>query len=618
MAPYNNNPNPIPEDPFLSPPFTSTLPRFSSSMQPLAARRASALSQVSLSSTTHLVERDISRNSPVEKNSSTYFPTSDSAAESQMHKHKKGFLANVFYGWRTVVFGSWLNLLLVLLPISWALSITMKSSQGVVFAFCILSLVPLVKVHDLATRDLAIRIGGSKTGLVNASMANMVEIVVALSALMKCELEVVQSALIGSILSKILLILGLCFFAGGMRFSEQGFDATATQVHSSLLCISVGAVILPGAYHFALGGVNQDSETQARNILHMSHGVSVILVFIYAGYLMFQLWSHPHLYHDNHNKKSNRLSLKLPLSMDPPAFLRGMKRDLSLPHGKKVDNVDSYEKPKEVHNDTVINLTPPRRPYLHSSSSELTLSNTDSIQEMSMRSSIRLVQNDGHGGIPLQHTDTICSDPRKDPIHPHACRCDQAPCIDHGDPEVAHETTHELESQPSKPEPQLSWQLTVLVLVLVTLAVSITADRLVEAMDGISNTISKEWAALILLPVASSIAECITAVNGSVKDQLTLSISVAIGSAIQTSLLVIPCVVILGWITHRPLALLMDPFQSLVLYIAVQTSTYVMADGKSNWLEGMILVCLYIIIAVSFWFYPGVQVPSSLSICPGP
>lgn len=63
--------------------------------------------------------------------------------------------------------------------------------------------------------------------------------------------------------------------------------------------------------------------------------------------------------------------------------------------------------------------------------------------------------------------------------------------------------------------------------------------------------------------------------------------------------------VLLGWILDKPLALLFDPFESLVLYISVNTMGYVVADGRSNWLEGVILVCLYVVIAVTFWFYPG-------------
>jgi len=162
---------------------------------------------------------------------------------------------------------------------------------------------------------------------------------------------------------------------------------------------------------------------------------------------------------------------------------------------------------------------------------------------------------------------------------------------------------------------RLSWTLTLALLVLVTILVAVNAESLVESMDELSGTISKEWIALILLPAMNCIAECLTAINVSRKDHLTLSISVAVGSTIQTALFVIPFMVILGWIFEKPLPLLFDPFESIVLYISVHVMSYVVGDGKSNWLEGAILICFYINIAVSFWFYPGSTYSSTLGTC---
>jgi len=88
-----------------------------------------------------------------------------------------------------------------------------------------------------------------------------------------------------------------------------------------------------------------------------------------------------------------------------------------------------------------------------------------------------------------------------------------------------------------------------------------------------------------------------------------------VGSSIQTALFVIPFMVILGWILDKPLPLLFDPFESIALYISVNVMTYVVGDGKSNWLEGAILICFYINIAVSFWFYPGSTYSSTLGRC---
>lgn len=68
----------------------------------------------------------------------------------------------------------------------------------------------------------------------------------------------------------------MCFFAGGTRFSEQGFGLSATQLNSSLLTISVIAVLLPAAFHLA---VDNTDTSEGADILKVSHGVAIILLF---------------------------------------------------------------------------------------------------------------------------------------------------------------------------------------------------------------------------------------------------------------------------------------------------------------------------------------------------
>ncbi|KAG6856385.1 hypothetical protein H0H87_005082 [Tephrocybe sp. NHM501043] len=137
--------------------------------------------------------------------------------------------------------------------------------------------------------------------------------------------------------------------------------------------------------------------------------------------------------------------------------------------------------------------------------------------------------------------------------------------------------------------------------------VGITAEFLVNSIHGMTEAgdIRKEFVGVILLPIVGNAAEHATAVTVSVKDKLTLSLSVAVGSSIQIALFVIPFIVTLAWIIGKPLTLLFDPYESVSLFLAVLTVNYVVQDGKSNWLEGLILMCLYVILALTFWFYPG-------------
>jgi len=163
----------------------------------------------------------------------------------------------------------------------------------------------------------------------------------------------------------------------------------------------------------------------------------------------------------------------------------------------------------------------------------------------------------------------------------------------------------------------MSVKTTLVLLIVITVLVAITAEFLVDSIDGITSTghISKEFVGLILLPIVGNAAEYATAVTVSVKDKLPLSIGIVVGSSIQIALLVIPLIVTLGWILGKPLTLLFDPFETIVLFLAVLAVNYVEQDGKSNWLEGMILMCLYVIVGITFWFYPGSDPAGVLASC---
>ncbi|KAI0775305.1 Sodium/calcium exchanger protein-domain-containing protein [Trametes elegans] len=621
-----------------------------------------------------------------------------------------------WHGWRLILFDSWLNLLIFLLPAAAVLKATTEDAERLVFAACILALIPLVKLHDLATGVLSRRIGGSRTGLLNSSMSNMIEMVVAIIALRKCELRVVQSSLIGAMLSKLLLILGMCFFAGGTKFSEQGFDSTATQIHSSLLSISVGAVLLPAAFHFSLSYRTEEEARSAGtslaeqklDILRMSHGVSIVLLFIYFSYLVFQLWSHTHLFKDTVEpssklpvaesvrsvtarvrKKSNTVRENIVYSHPLQRVRTGSERSLqtlrtyTYPRPPKAamstDRFSTLEEVPETILDDDDGRRPVRRsPYMQrddgkgsrakmfspfGTASQLTLSPNPNPISQPADSTVRLVPEHERFAIgtesPVSGSDSE-SRPgsrsgsgsgeetsfdsederwrrqRRDEVGRSRTPVSEVLSAYYGErgelTEHGQWTTKEMEDvdvsgrpdgsprlgQPVPPLPrqeEMSWTLTIILLLVVAVLVSITAEWMVDSMDHVSTNISKEWIGLILLPTVSSIAECVTAINVSVKDQLTLSISVAVGSTIQTALFVIPVMVILGWILDKPLALLFDPFESVVLYISVHTMSYVVADGKSNWLEGVILVCLYIVIAVTFWFYPGSNFSTNLAVC---
>jgi len=82
-------------------------------------------------------------------------------------------------------------------------------------------------VHQEA---IALYTGDALGGLINATLGNATEFIIAILLLVKCELRVVQASLLGGLLSNLLLVLGMAFLVGGIRYSEQEFMQTAAQV----------------------------------------------------------------------------------------------------------------------------------------------------------------------------------------------------------------------------------------------------------------------------------------------------------------------------------------------------------------------------------------------------
>lgn len=165
-------------------------------------------------------------------------------------------------------------------------------------------------------------------------------------------------------------------------------------------------------------------------------------------------------------------------------------------------------------------------------------------------------------------------------------------------------------------EPQMSPWAATLVLIVVTIAVAICAEYLVDSIDSIVATahISKTFIGLILLPIVGNAAEHVTAVVVALKDKMDLALGVAIGSSMQIALLVTPFLVILGWAIDQPMTLHFETFETVVFFVSVLVVTYVIQDGKSNYLEGAMLLGLYIIIALAFLVYPddAVDVPKTV------
>ncbi|KAL2270820.1 hypothetical protein VTJ83DRAFT_191 [Remersonia thermophila] len=204
---------------------------------------------------------------------------------------KKPITERFWLAFKAVLFSSKLNLLLVFVPAGIAVGQFHHLSPGLIFGLNAVAIVPLAGLLSFATESVAHRLGDSLGALLNVTFGNAVELIIFIS-LIKNEVRIVQAALLGSILSNLLLVLGMSFFVGGLRYREQIYNSTVTQMSACLLSLSVVSLLLPTAFHASFN----DEKLADEQSLKISRGTSVVLLLVYILYLLFQLISHSYLY----------------------------------------------------------------------------------------------------------------------------------------------------------------------------------------------------------------------------------------------------------------------------------------------------------------------------------
>jgi Ca2+:H+ antiporter len=402
--------------------------------------------------------------------------------ESHDHVEPTHLSSIVFFFTNSPVF----TVMLLFVPVGIALGATHQNDTAV-FVINFIAIIPLAKLLGDATEELALHTSQSVGGLLNATFGNAVEIIISIFALKAGLIRVVQSSLIGSILSNLLLVLGMCFLAGGIYNETLNFNQTAAQTSAGVLFISVLGVMMPAAlkaqisedelkYKELEAKVNQTYLTDNNltdtlkeewehhlpvetRLLILSRGTAIVMLIIYGLFLFFQLKTHKKLYEDTGNE-------------------------------------DSEEEEKHM-----------------------------------------------------------------------------------------------------------TWPSSLCFLAAITVLVAVCSEYLVDSIEGITLAwgISETFAGMVLLPIVGNAAEHLTAVTVSIKGKMDLAIGVAVGSSQQIAMMVTPLMVILGWIIGQPMTLYFEIFETAVLFMTVILVFALVIDGSSNWLEGAMLIGVYVILGIAFY-----------------
>ncbi|MCG6135271.1 MAG: calcium/proton exchanger [Nostoc sp. LLA-1] len=347
--------------------------------------------------------------------------------------------------------------LLLFIPVSLAAHF-LEWGDLIVFITAGLAILPLAAWMGTATEEIAVVVGPSLGGLLNATFGNATELIIALVALNAGLVDVVKASITGSIISNLLLVMGFSMLLGGLRYKEQTFQSVVARVNASSMNLAVIAILLPTAMNYTSVGINE------KTLQNFSLAVAIVLILVYALTLLFSMKTHAYLY-------------------------------------------------------------------------------------------------------------------------------------DVGVAEIEAEETPQ-----TKPNVWL-WSG---VLLVCTLLVALESEMLVDTLEVATSQLglTSLFTGVILVPIIGNAAEHATAVTVAMKNKMDLSLSVAVGSSMQIALFVAPVLVIAGWFLGQPMDLDFNPFELVAVAVSVLIANSISSDGKSNWLEGTLLLAAYTVLGLAFYFHP--------------
>lgn len=184
--------------------------------------------------------------------------------------------------------------------------------------------------------------------------------------------------------------------------------------------------------------------------------------------------------------------------------------------------------------------------------------------------------------------------------------------------DMNQEDEDEQEGEEANEGASIPWWVAMILLALTTVLVAMSSELMVDAIDGIVGSwgIPKAFIGMILLPIVGNACEHFGAVKFAMKDKMDLTIGIAVGSATQMALFVVPFAVLMGWALQVPadipagggnprgMDLDFGVLNTIIMCASVLLSFSILNDGECNWLEGFMLVAAYLIVATLYWFLP--------------
>ncbi|WP_416666483.1 calcium/proton exchanger [Egbenema bharatensis] len=350
-------------------------------------------------------------------------------------------------------------LLLIFVPIAFAADY-LQWDDTLVFLTSALAIVPVSIWLSTAVEKVAVVTGPTIGGLLTAVFGNATALIIALTALRQGLVDIVEASITGSIISALLLLMGLAMFVGGVRYKEQSFEPIVAKVNGSSMTLAVIALALPTAV------ITTSNIVDAIAIRNLSVIVSAILILVYGLTLLFSLKTHSYLY---------EIGLK-----DAAEF-----------------NEDKKSSPRKL------------------------------------------------------------------------------------------------------------W-IWVMVLLISTVTIALLSELFVSVIEPETRQLGLTplFTGVILLPLISDMAGYVIVVRLALRNEMDLMVSTVTGDSLLVALFVAPVLIWVGQIIGQPITLNFNPFEVVAIAISVIVANLVSFGGRSNWLDGVLLLATYLVLSTAFYYHP--------------
>ena len=199
--------------------------------------------------------------------------------------------------------------LLVFVPAVLIAEKTGSASHTALFLLSVAAIVPLAALLSLATESVAARTGDAVGGLLNATLGNLTELVIALTALRAGEYLLVKASIAGAIVTNTLFMLGASFLLGGLKHRTQEYNSGSARLQAAMLFLATIALLIPSAV------AEVDSAAMTRFASELSLGLAVLLISTYALGLIFTLRTHRDFFAAAGHGEEGHVPWPLPLAL---------------------------------------------------------------------------------------------------------------------------------------------------------------------------------------------------------------------------------------------------------------------------------------------------------------